>query len=85
MAKQKGITVEQLYLDCAKMIKAGNGKRHIMISNDDEGNGYHELFYGFSPNLQNEVNFGDSWAEGMLPYGVTATQAKKSYIILEWK
>ena len=82
MAKKKGITVEQLCNECLKLMTSGNGKRHIMISNDDEGNSYHELFYGFSPNLQNEVNFGDSWAEGMLPYGVTATQAKKSYIIL---
>lgn len=30
-------------------MKAGNGKRYIMISGDDEGNSYHELFYGFSP------------------------------------
>lgn len=39
MAKEKGITVEQLYLECARQIKADNGKRHIMISTDDEGNG----------------------------------------------
>lgn len=82
MAKEKGITVEHLYKECERMIKAGYGKRHIMISNDDEGNGFHELFYGFSPDLQNEIDFGESWAAGMLPGGVTAAQAKKSYIPL---
>jgi hypothetical protein len=64
------------------MIKAGYGKRRIMITSDDEGNSFHELFYGFSPNLQNEVDFGESWAAGMLPNGVTASQAKKNYIPL---
>lgn len=78
MAKEIGITIEQLYLECAKQIKAGNGKRHIMISSDDEGNGFHELFYGFS----NDIDFTEPWTAGMLPYGVTAQQAKKSYITL---
>lgn len=78
MAKEKGITIIQLYLECAKQIKAGNGKRHIMISNDDEGNGFHELFFGFS----SDIDFSEPWAAGMLPYGVKAEQAKKSYITL---
>lgn len=82
MAKEKGMTVEQLHKDCEAMIKAGYGKRRIMITSDDEGNSFHELFYGFSPNLQNEVDFGESWAAGMLPNGVTASQAKKNYIPL---
>ena len=49
MAKEMGITVMQLYAECVKQINAGNGKRHIMISGDDEGNSYHELFFGFTP------------------------------------
>ena len=49
MAKEKGITIMQLYAECVKQINAGNGKRHIMISGDDEGNSYHELFFGFTP------------------------------------
>lgn len=78
MAKEKGITIEQLYVECAKQIKAGNGKRHIMISQDDEGNGYHELFYGFSPDL----DFTQPGMEGLLPYGVTPEQVKQEYITL---
>ena len=74
--KEKGITIEQLYKECAKQMKAGNGKRHIMISSDDEGNGFHELFYGFSP-------VTDTFPDGsILPYGVTPEEADKEYITL---
>ena len=76
MAKEKGITIEQLYQCCASEIKNGNGKRHIIISGDDEGNSFHELFYGFSPVTD---TFPD---ESMLPYGVTPSQAAKEYITL---
>ena len=78
MAKEKGITIEQLYVECVKQIKAGNGKRHIMISGDDEGNSYHELFYGFSPDL----DFSDPCMAGCLPYGVTNEDVKNEYIVL---
>ena len=77
MANNQGITVEQLYEECAKQIKAGNGKRHIMISEDDEGNGYHELFIGFSP----DYDFSEL-PNYMLPYGVSAEMATRSYIML---
>lgn len=78
MAKKKAITIEQLYLECAKQMKAGNGKRHILLSGDDEGNSYHELFYGFSPDL----DFSGPYMEGCLPFGVTAEQVKKEYMVL---
>lgn len=42
----KGITVKQLLKACQKEITKGNGDKHILISCDDEGNGYHTLFYG---------------------------------------
>ena len=77
MAKQKGITIEQLYKECAKQINAGNGKRHIIISGDDEGNSFHELFYGFSP-CRDAIG-DDSY---MYPYGVTPEQAENEYITL---
>lgn len=74
--RTKGITIEQLYKECAKQIKAGNGKRHVMLSNDDEGNGYHELFFGFTPT---EKCVSDDY---LLPYGVTMQEAEKEYIVL---
>ena len=76
--KEKGITIIQLWKECSRQINAGNGNRHIMISSDDEGNGFHELFYGFS----GEIDFTEPWTQGMLPYGVTPEEAKKDYITL---
>ena len=44
----KGLTVKQLFECCKKQIALGNGDKHILISDDDEGNGYHTLFYEFT-------------------------------------
>ena len=77
MTKQQGITIEQLYMECAKQMKAGNGKRHIIISGDDEGNSFHELFFGFT---QCKDAIGNN--AYMYPYGVTVEQAEKEYIVL---
>ena len=44
----KPLTVKQLYRECKKQIDAGKGDNVIMISQDDEGNGYHYLWYSFS-------------------------------------
>lgn len=43
----KALTVNDLYKECIKQIKKGNGNKTIMISQDDEGNGYHYLWYSF--------------------------------------
>lgn len=43
----KPITVGQLYQLCKKEIMKGNADKAIMISQDDEGNGYHYLWYAF--------------------------------------
>lgn len=42
-----GITVNELNLAIQEQIRKGNGDKHILISTDDEGNGYHTLFYAF--------------------------------------
>lgn len=42
----KGITVKELYLMLASQVTKGNGDKYILISDDDEGNGFHTLFYG---------------------------------------
>lgn len=41
------MNVEELMLLCAEEVKKGNGKKEILISDDDEGNGFHKLFYAF--------------------------------------
>ena len=43
------MTIERLYELCKMQVQAGNGKKKIVISDDNEGNGYHGLFYGFTP------------------------------------
>ena len=42
------ITVKELYELCKAEIARGNGNKFIVISDDNEGNGYHGLFYGFA-------------------------------------
>jgi len=43
------ITVEELAKACAAQIKAGNGKKKILLADDDEGNGYHSMYFLFTP------------------------------------
>ena len=45
------ITVKQLKDLCDQQIAKGNGDKEILISQDDEGNSYHSLFYGFMDSL----------------------------------
>lgn len=42
------ITVRQLADLAGQEIAKGNGNKKVYISQDDEGNGYHALFYGFT-------------------------------------
>jgi hypothetical protein len=42
------ITVKQLFELCEEQIVKGNEDKKIMISQDDEGNGFHYLWYSFS-------------------------------------
>lgn len=43
-----GMTVIELRNYCNVQIAEGNGDKHIQITNDDEGNGYHSLSYQFT-------------------------------------
>jgi hypothetical protein len=43
------ITVKELYEICKNAIKDGDGNKYIVVSDDNEGNGFHGLFYGLSP------------------------------------
>ena len=42
-------TVNDLLELCKQEVENGNGDRKILLSNDDEGNGYHALYYDFTP------------------------------------
>lgn len=73
----KAITVNQLLEACKKAKKEGYGKKKILITNDDECNGFHELFYLLTP----VEKFGDVDYVN-LPYGCTKEKVERDYIIL---
>lgn len=43
----KPLTVKDLLEACIDEVKRGNSDKVIMISDDEEGNGYHYLWYNF--------------------------------------
>lgn len=61
----KPLTIKELKKECDKQIKLGNGDKVIMISQDDEGNGYHYLWYSFTPMeiMEEPVKIGDKLYE----------------------
>ena len=40
------MTVLELAVQLAKLVKAGKGGMKVIVSDDEEGNGFHEIFYG---------------------------------------
>ena len=65
----EGMTVEELFHACAEEIQKGNGGRIIQITTDDEGNGYHTLFFTFSPLSENAPAIEDGLLhdDGFMP------------------
>lgn len=41
----EAITINELAKALQKQIQAGNGDKKILLSSDDEGNEYHEMFF----------------------------------------
>lgn len=42
------LTVKDLLDYCMQEVADGNGDKVVYISNDDEGNGFHGLYYAFT-------------------------------------
>ena len=40
------IKVKDLYQDLRKLMREGRGDDYIVVSDDEEGNGYHGIFFG---------------------------------------
>ena len=72
----KTVTVEELYNTLGALVKSGKGSKKILLSSDDEGNGFHEMFYHVTE-VENAV-----CEEYMLPYGVNMEAAKAEYVVL---
>lgn len=77
MATTKAMTIDQLYTILGKLRRAGLGNKRILLSDDDEGNGYHEMFFGVTPPSEDMFYFGSE-----LPFGVTLEDAMKNYVIV---
>jgi hypothetical protein len=75
------ITVDKLYKALGQARKQGFGKKKILLSNDDEGNGYHECFFAVTTDVKS-FGFGGMWGAGMLPYGVSPEEAENEYVII---
>ena len=43
------LTVDELYEELKNARKNGLGNKKILLSDDDEGNGYHYMFYSITP------------------------------------
>lgn len=69
------LTIDELYKALAAERKKGNGKKKILLSTDDEGNGFHECFYAVTPITDDfrYANFG---------YGIDIAKAKEEYVII---
>ena len=70
MVDLEGLTVNDLLELCKKEVENGNGERKIMISCDDEGNDYHNLYYEFTPAEKLFVDEDGEYDEDDLPYGI---------------
>ena len=58
------LTVKQLRDACDKVIAEGFGDHKILISMDDEGNGFHELHYAFitdKEEIDEVFDYADDW------------------------
>lgn len=53
------LTVNQLWKICIEQRKQGNGNKKILISSDDEGNGFHGLFYGITDDQKSIKEIAD--------------------------
>lgn len=68
------LTVKELAAMLAEAVRNGYGDKKIVISDDNEGNGYHGLFYGLT------VNDVESVAGGMI-YDSQETNPEKLVIL----
>ncbi len=39
------IKLKELYQECKKLMEQGHGEKSLVVAADNEGNGYHGMFY----------------------------------------
>ena len=80
----KAITVKELYKECEKQMRLGNGDKTIMISSDDEGNSYHYLWYAFTSmeEMEGPIKIGDKSIKIPFEFSDEKVAKKEDTIIL---
>lgn len=61
--KNKPMTIERLKELCEEQIKLGNKDKYIFISQDEEGNGFHALFFPFISEMEEIEKYEDQLYE----------------------
>ena len=72
----KVLTVDDLYEELAIARKNGLGKRKVLLSNDDEGNGYHYCFFSVTEITDDFFGFGS------IGVNETKENLKKNFVIV---
>ena len=57
------VTVEELANACNDLVKKGLGDKKVLISNDNEGAGFHTLYYLFTENAKHYSGLLDGNAD----------------------
>lgn len=80
----KALTVKDLYYECQKEMVKGNGNKTIMISQDDEGNSYHYLWYSFQTveEYEKPYEYRGKMYDGVEFYYANENVAKKQDTII---
>ena len=72
------ITVKDLYAAFAEQMKKGNGNKVVLVADDDEGNGYHPIYFS--------VTDGSTFDEEDLSccntYGISPKDVREKCVIV---
>lgn len=75
----KRITLRDLYAAIAREMAKGNGDKIVLVADDDEGNGYHPIYYTITPT---EGNFSEEIFAISNTYGISPKDCMEKCIIL---
>lgn len=74
----KQITLKDLYEAIKAQIEKGNGDKIVLVADDDEGNGYHPIYYSITEGETfDEEDLG--WVN---TYGFTPKEVREKCIVI---